>query len=155
MNLEAVGNVAELISAVGVIVTLAYLGVQVRQNSITTRANIRQVLAGQQIDHVRHIVNEPNLRAVMAKVTAGEPLTADESQVYGSFAIAGLRLFESCHAQWEYGVLSAEDWAAVRARYAPGLRVKEFAHEFLRRPDTFNPRFAALVTSIIENSGGA
>jgi hypothetical protein len=155
MNLEAVGNIAELISAIGVVATLGYLAVQIRQSSITTRANIRQLLAGQQIDHVRHIVNEPNLRAVMAKAAVGEPLTTDDSQVYGNFAIAGLRLFESCHAQWEYGVLPEEDWTAVRARYATALHAKEFALEFLRRPDTFNPRFAALVTSIIEKSGGA
>jgi hypothetical protein len=39
MNLEAVGNIAELISAIGVVATLGYLAVQIRQSSITTRAN--------------------------------------------------------------------------------------------------------------------
>jgi len=30
-------------------------------------------------------------------------------QVYAAFALAGLRLFENCHAQWEYGALPVRD----------------------------------------------
>ena len=79
---------------------------------MTSRANIRQQLAGQQIAFLTLIVTEPILRSALAKRRSDEALTADETQAYTSYAIAGLRLFESCHAQWEYG------GAAERRRWA-------------------------------------
>jgi hypothetical protein len=153
MNLDAVGNIAELISAIGVVATLADLAVQIRQSSITSRANIRQQLAGQQIAYVTFGAAEPLLRSASLKLRARESLTAEESLALQAYAVAGLRLFESCHAQWEYGTLPDEDWDAVQRRYETLLASEAFAREFSRNPDYFNPRFAALVRSIIGNTG--
>ncbi len=42
MTLEDLGNLGEFLGAIGVIVTLVYLAVQVRQNTRMMRANVRQ-----------------------------------------------------------------------------------------------------------------
>ena len=145
MSLDAIGNIAELISAVGVVLTLAYLAVQIRQSSITSRANIRQQLAGQQIAYITLRTTDSILRSASLKMRAGEPLTADESLAHQMYARAGLRLFESYHAQWEYGTLPDDDWEAVQRRWEALLSDSAFAQDFSRRPDYFNPRFAVLV----------
>jgi len=45
MNWEAIGAIGEIVGAAGVIITLVYLSVQIRQNtSATNRANVRNVL---------------------------------------------------------------------------------------------------------------
>ncbi|MFT7470155.1 MAG: hypothetical protein ACI8XU_000043 [Kiritimatiellia bacterium] len=45
MNWEAIGAIGEIVGATGVIVTLIYLAVQIRQNtSATNRTNVRNVL---------------------------------------------------------------------------------------------------------------
>ena len=45
MNWEAIATVAEVIGAIGVVASLLYVGVQIRQNSETTKAaTIAQVL---------------------------------------------------------------------------------------------------------------
>jgi hypothetical protein len=45
MNWEAVAAIGDLIGAVGVIVTLAYLAVQIRRNTLATYANSYQTYA--------------------------------------------------------------------------------------------------------------
>ena len=45
MNWDAIGAIGEIVGATGVIVTLIYLAVQIRQNtSATNRTNVRNVL---------------------------------------------------------------------------------------------------------------
>jgi hypothetical protein len=46
MTLENLGNLGEFLGAVGVIVTLVYLAVPIRENTRMMRANIRQARAG-------------------------------------------------------------------------------------------------------------
>ena len=46
MNWEAIGAVAELIGAVGVIGSLVYLAVQIRQNTRSLRASAYQAITG-------------------------------------------------------------------------------------------------------------
>jgi len=45
VTLGDLGNVGEFVGAIAVVITLTYLAVQIRQNSSTTRAHIRQSLA--------------------------------------------------------------------------------------------------------------
>ena len=49
MNWDALGAVAELIGAVGVIVTLAFLAFQIRQNSTLLKTNTRQLEQNHQV----------------------------------------------------------------------------------------------------------
>ena len=46
MNWEAIGAIGEVLGAIGVIVTLAYLAVQIRQNTRDIRCYIRALRSG-------------------------------------------------------------------------------------------------------------
>ena len=48
MNWDAVGAIAELIGGLTVLLTLIYLSVQIRQNSISLKINIEQSISCQQ-----------------------------------------------------------------------------------------------------------
>jgi hypothetical protein len=153
MNLDTAQAIAEIVSAIGVVATLAYLAIQIRQSATISRADIRQQLAGQQIQFLMTAGIDPTLRAAQSKVFMGEPLTPDEQTAYGLFAISGLRLFESCHAQWEYGTLPDEDWRSMERRYSALLALEPFAREF--RPELFNPRFATRVAALLTEQEAA
>lgn len=45
MTLSELGSIGEFVSGIAVVITLIHLSVQIRQNSATTRADIRQSLA--------------------------------------------------------------------------------------------------------------
>lgn len=48
MNWDAVGAIAELIGGLAMLLTLIYLSVQIRQNSISLKINIEQSISCQQ-----------------------------------------------------------------------------------------------------------
>ncbi len=64
MTLSDLGNIGESVGVIAVVVTLIYLAVQIRQNSATARAHIRQSLAELQI-MARLPSNEGSRRAVI------------------------------------------------------------------------------------------
>ena len=114
MTLQDLGNIGEFLGAIGVIVTLVYLARQIRLNSLSTRANIRQAIAGQQITYGNVRATDPVIRAALAKAGPGDDLTPDEQLALTIHAVAGMRLFESYHAQHLAGVFGAQDWSAMR-----------------------------------------
>ena len=91
MNWEAIGAIGSILGAIGVIVTLVYLAAQIQQNSITTKADIRQSLAEQQIQFINSRATDPFLRAVIEKVYAGEKLTNQEVFGVHSHCLAHVR----------------------------------------------------------------
>ncbi len=61
MNWEAIGAIGEVLGAAGVIITLAYLAVQMRQsNRLAKRAAVQSVLAGR-AEMNRFIASDPAL----------------------------------------------------------------------------------------------
>ena len=156
MTLEDFGNVAEVVSAIGVVATLAYLAVQIRHSSVISRANLRQQLAGQQIDYLKLSISQDSLLSAFTKNSVGEPLSAEERRAFAGFATIGLRLFESCHAQWRLGTLSDDDWKPILARYSERwLRVEAYRAVFTQRPGHFHPEFRELVEAILAKQGAA
>lgn len=94
--------------------TLMYLALQIRQNSIATRADIRQSLAEQQIQFISSRATDPFLRNAIEKVYAGE--APNDQEVFGvhSHCLAHVRLFENYFAQFELGFMENDDWIAMR-----------------------------------------
>ena len=78
MNWEAIGAVGELIGAAAVVLTLVYLSLQMRQNTLMLRSQSRrQVLEGLTTDTERVLLN-PHLKAIWKKYLRDEVLSEDE-----------------------------------------------------------------------------
>ena len=67
MNWDAFGALAEALGAVAVIATLAYLSVQIRQNSRMMRAQIRDSISGKQMMLSSLPSTNPALAQALAK----------------------------------------------------------------------------------------
>ena len=79
MNWEAIGAIGEVLGAAGVIFTLVYLAVQIRQNTAMTRMSAMQHIIQGGVDHNRAIADNPELAALLNKaVDNPEALTNDE-----------------------------------------------------------------------------
>jgi hypothetical protein len=70
MNWEAVAAIGDLIGAVGVIVTLAYLAVQIRRNTLATYANSYQTYTDSIIGNNLTIANNPDIAKWMTEIAA-------------------------------------------------------------------------------------
>ncbi len=94
MNWDAVGAIGEVIGAAGVVVTLVYLALQIRRNSIATCSEVRQSLAEQQIQLINSRATDAFLRVAIKKVYAGAPLSSDETFGVHSHCLVHVRFVE-------------------------------------------------------------
>jgi hypothetical protein len=76
-------NIAEVIGAIGVIISLAYVGVQIRENTAEIRTTNRQQLIGRAHEATAGFALSPELSTVLAKVASGDTLTSGERVQYG------------------------------------------------------------------------
>jgi len=150
VNWDAVSAVAELAGAVATVATLAYLAVQIRQASATSRAQIRQSIADSQIHYVNSRAIDPFLRRATQKLFySGEALDAEELYGVRVHFVTHLRLFENHYAQYSLGTMDPEDWRAQRALLKQILRVDVYRDAYFLLENTWNARFAAEVENIL------
>ena len=152
VNWDAVGALAELAGAAGVVLTLVYLSVQIRQNTRSMDESRRLAIAQtfQERSRMTMDLNAPLMSSeavarVLAKVS-DDPrlgwnpdklltLTGDERVIFNGHMTRILAHLDNVHYQFEQGyILDAE---GHRLRFALGVR------HFLRAIDLPEVRFVA------------
>lgn len=113
MNWEAIGAIGEVAGAVGVIVTLLYLSIQIRQNSKMMKANSKQSISDASQQLIYRMVDEAE---VMEKLLFNDEanLTPVEHRKAWFLFRAMLRGFESQIYQHEVGLLDDAEWAYLK-----------------------------------------
>ena len=99
MSLEDLGNLGDFIGSIAVIVTLIYLAIQIRQNTATTKVQIRQAISEAQFANINARATDDHLPIIIMKTNRGEPLNQDE--------------MDRLYFHFDAGVISAKDWAAI------------------------------------------
>ena len=129
MNWEALGAIAEVIGAVGVVATLAYLAVQIRQNTRSVRASTYQDILLSSIETRRTIAQDEGLSRMMdaTRHPLGE---LDELALFRTrnVAVAILRTFENAHYQYTRGMIEEmlwEPWVANIEQFCRGFGLRE------------------------------
>lgn len=120
MNWEMIGSIGEIIAAIGVILSLLYVGTQLKQSNAMARSSFRQALGSQSTHWAMSIASSPSLAEVLAKVhfedLEREDATGPE-RMQIAYAIAGLigQIFFAFE-HWKEGILTDEQFAQL---YSP------------------------------------
>jgi hypothetical protein len=120
LNWEAVGAVAEAIGAIGVIVTLMYLAVQIRSNTQTVRAT-----AFQEMDEGIRALNlvlaqDAELSRIWTNgLSDFDSLRGEEKVRFAGIANVFLRCIQNAEFQFQQGTLDG----AVQASWLQQLRM--------------------------------
>ena len=154
MTLSELGSIGEFVAAIAVLPTLVYLSIQLRQNSATTRAQIRQSVADSQIHYLNSRATDPFLREVSAKMLSGRDLDATEAHGLQVHLMAHVRLFENYFAQYGLGTMAPEDWRAMREVMKTVFRLSPYRHVFSSRENSWNSEFAVEVNQILREIDG-
>ncbi|MDA1076933.1 MAG: hypothetical protein O3A63_19620 [Proteobacteria bacterium] len=86
LNWDAVGAIAELVSGIGVIATLMYLALQIRQNTKSVRETNLRSQTDRAIGHSRFVVSTPEMMNIFRRGCANlDELTPDERWKVGTF----------------------------------------------------------------------
>ncbi len=95
MNWEAIGAVGEVVGGVGVILTLVYLAVQIRQNTAMMTAQTVQA----SIDATQRVLlfraEHPEMRAVLRKARENAELNTDEFELLTAYLQAAFMNFQA------------------------------------------------------------
>jgi hypothetical protein len=146
MSWEAVGAVGEVVGALGVIATLGYLAVQIRQNTASVRASTLQAMLEASAGLHDLCSSDPDLGRIFLQ-GAENPvnLPPDEQVRFHFLMMAFLRRLENIHHQGVSDRVSDEDWLGVRSS-ALGLLGQPGAQAWwAENASRFNPRFAEWV----------
>jgi hypothetical protein len=107
VNWEVAGIIAEVVGATGVIVTLAYLAIQVKDSNRVTRAQSRQSIT----EFINEIVLLRTTHADrMARIAESESLTSADEEFLTWVHVQVLLLAETYHYHYSLGLMPASHW---------------------------------------------
>jgi len=113
MSWEGWAAIGQLIGAAGVIASLVFVGIQVRQSVRAAKATAFQGLASTIIEvNMRHIDN-PAILEVIDRAGKGEALSAAEHRLYVTLILSAVRLAQSAYYQVQLGLLDRSKLESV------------------------------------------
>ena len=104
---------AEIFGAVAIVVSLIFVGFQIRGNTKATQAATFQEHMGYEIDFVTRIGSDRDLARLWDLTLTDFENLGDDEKTQGAYLFLGaMRLWEGFYLQWRAGTLSEEGWKA-------------------------------------------
>ena len=115
MNWEAISAISEIIGAVFVVITLAYLAVQIRQNTQMNASALRQSFYDYTTRQMLHGTDSTELSALIAKasMTNETLLPGEKIQILRLFQAVFVG-YQGAYFQHKKNALDKEDWQMCR-----------------------------------------
>lgn len=151
MKLEKLSSLAELISAIAIVITLVYLSVETQQNTTAVQASVRQAMLQDDLQLLSMQMDYPH---VMPGAYTGKNLTDDEQVQLISWLIAFIRIRENHWLQFQNGVIDEATWATYRTPFA-GVFSQPFARamwEARVSSGAFVPGFVSDVNALLAHT---
>ena len=111
MTIQDLGSIGELVSSVAVLITLIYLAIQVKQNTVMMRNAASQSTASAGREVALATMASPEMAKIFVKLSAGEELNPEEQIHRLMWCQATLRALESYYMHWKSGLVDDEFWA--------------------------------------------
>jgi hypothetical protein len=131
MTFQDLANLGDAIGGLGVIISLLYLAVQIRQNTRAVRSSSYHQAAEQMWNYCLAIAQDGSLAEVIAKRIAGQSLTPAEQirlNVSNQALIFG---FENMLRLQEEGMIDPDVWRNFFDNSVPDLK-NDYVKDFLR-----------------------
>lgn len=113
-KLTFITQIAEIISAIAVVLSLIYVGVQVNQNTKATQSAMRQSVADNDITYLMTSLDNSILAVASYKVENDIELSGVEMSQLVARQHVNFRVFENAFYQYEQELLEPETWKRYR-----------------------------------------
>lgn len=146
-TISDLGSIANLLAAIGVLVTLIYLSRQVRQGNLFARSQARQRMVEQAHEELYRWGKDPQLRNCFVKKGT---LSEEEHEIVHYFLLAAMRQREWEWFQYKDGVISKDVYEAYHEVIGLHLgtpRTRNWWRTVGRIG--FNPAFVGVVDSFL------
>jgi hypothetical protein len=157
MNWQALQAVGELVAASGVIVSLVYLAVQVRQNTRSNEAAANQDLLANYVTLLSFSWQSPSGAHLFAHTLQGSwaELSSEEQAAGRQFWVSALRLFEHAYLQHQAGLLPREVWRGWEHQILLTAATQGFGSTWPGVRTMLSPAFVAWVDDSAEAATSA
>ena len=128
MTLQDLGNIGEFTAAIATLVTLAYLAIQIRQNTISTRTSSYQAVVAAVAEFSRELGLDGDAARIFSSGARDYDSLSSEDRTRFDFLTASLfRNYENIFYQHKEGAIDEALWAGwswrIRATFAtPGVK---------------------------------
>ena len=151
MNWEALGAIAEMIGSFAVVATIAYLVVQIRQNTRFAKIDAAQQLRIGMNDVLRGITdNTETLLAYEKGLTDPSSLERSEKIRFDLIVLQMLRVAESLYLLSDDGYLSDESWESTLSSLLIVLRSRGGQQSWQRQRQNMSASFRSHLDSRLQ-----
>lgn len=144
MNWEAISAFGEMVGAVGVIISLVYVGMQIRHNTKAMMATSAREAVAAMRDFNKSMVEDISIARIFrlgAEDLAN--LNEDERGQFGHILFNFFKTAEELHYQYLQGTLDPEIWKSWRAIVGMFASSPGFLEYWEMRKSFFTPAFQA------------
>ena len=154
MTLDDLGNVGELVSAIAVVVSLLYLGIQVRQNTRTARSASFQELLNHIAQVNLRVGEDPDIADLYlaASECEFEPGSSEELR-YRAFVQTTLRHWAHAHIQYSEGMITKDQWNMLTTGLPRVASLPAFRAIWTQVASGYESNFRTLVNSYANGEG--
>ena len=151
MNWDAIGAIAELLGAIGVIASLIYLATQSRQNTETVRSAAVESAADRFAENNRVAALNLDLAELLESGHSDyEALSIVQKRRYRSFQIAVLRDHETIFLHHRNGLITDSHWEGFANSLRYQARRPGVQHVWQQTRLIFSPEFREFIDGVVE-----
>ena len=149
MNWEAINAIAQLISSIGVVVSLLYLAVQVHRSTRIAKLAAQDAATTALREVTRPFAENPEVGRLWSKGLEDlETLTPEEKARFFHVAFQFLKAMEMIHFHYIYGLMEEQVWRGWRNLYEHYLASPGLIYYWELRHDLFSERFRQFVAGL-------
>ncbi|MEO8742129.1 MAG: hypothetical protein ABI365_02960 [Lysobacteraceae bacterium] len=150
MNLENISRISEIISSVAVVVSLVYVGLQVRQNTRALRATTYNAVTANSIAILTSMDTHPEYSEFLVRVQSGyDAATPAEKLRFHMCLLSAFRHWDNLLYQFRNGMLEREMWESYDRTMTSWLGNAAWRNWFLANAASFSDSLQALLHSRI------
>ena len=143
----------EVIGIFGVIVSLMFVGMEMRQNQRIAISAANQARTETTVQFLTALALDPDFRAMVSKVrTDPEELTTEELFMRGRISDATLFIYENIHYQYLEGFIPEERWQGTIRLMEGGFSETSsqgIRGAYMQNPEAWSDSFREVIDKII------
>ncbi len=147
-DIALIANIGEIIAAVLVVVSLAYVALQIRQNTHALKVTAAQTYVGM-YSTITSDLTKPDVAALWHKgLQDFDQLTGGEVVQYSAIAGQVTRVHESAYWQWRQGALEQQLWLAIQQALTDTLASRGYQQWWKFRRNWYSKDFRQLADEL-------
>ena len=149
MTWEAINAVSQLISSIAVVLSVLYLGIQVRRSTRVARVAAQDAAASAVRDVTKPFMENAELGQVWRKgLEHLDALSPDDQARFFHATHQFLKALETIHFHYVYGLMDHQLWEGWRELLRHYVATPGIAHYWKLRPEVFSDRFRKFVSTL-------